>query len=111
MGIYDTMQYILFYIFVYNIIIIIVILSLFSCYKTQSSSIIVMALFDTFVPACLRLALCLTKPILSQVKAVSLLFELMRILLHTIRWCWIAPKLCFVSYVWEELACWNPQLF
>jgi len=35
----------------------------------------------------------------------------MRILPHTDRWCWTASKLCFVSYVWEEFACWNPQLF
>jgi len=53
--------------FAYNIIIIIVILSLFLCYKTQSSSIInVMASVDTFVPACLSLALFLTMPILSH---------------------------------------------
>jgi len=45
-------------IFAYNTIILIVILSLFLCYKTQSSSIIiVMASVDAFVPTCLSLAL------------------------------------------------------
>jgi len=44
-----------------------VLLSFFLCYKTQSSSVInVMAAADNIVPACLRLALCLTRPILSN---------------------------------------------
>jgi len=51
-------------IFAYNIIIIIVILLLFYVIKHRSGTIIhVMASVDAFVPACLSLALCLTRPI------------------------------------------------
>jgi len=62
MTIYDTMQCIsiYYYISIYYNYHNIVILSLL-CYKTQSSSVInIIAAVDTFVPACLSLALFLT---------------------------------------------------
>jgi len=54
-------------IFAYNIIILLFMVQLLLCYKTQSSSVInVYVCIDPLVPACLGLALFLTRPILSH---------------------------------------------
>jgi len=54
-------------IFAYTIIMITVLVSLFLCYETQSFPVInVMAAADNIVPACLHLALCLSRLILGH---------------------------------------------